>query len=134
MKIQVKRIENKDTQADYPAPDTPDSPPFIIREKDNSQTYTPDQVADDLLKNLINFLNIHPKPEVIFEEDTVDGKPKEDIQAHPNTPDRSFPEEDLVDLITDESWLTLDTVEETPAPEDIFPVMHEDFRDFSLLI
>ena len=51
-------------------------------------------------------------------------------QIHPNTPTISFPDEDLVDILTDESWLTLDTVGETPAPEDIFPIHHEDFKDF----
>ena len=45
-------------------------------------------------------------------------------------PEISFPEEDLVDIITDESWTILDTVGETPAPEDVFPTTHEDFTDY----
>ena len=48
----------------------------------------------------------------------------------PKTPEISFPDEDLVDLMTDESWLTLDAIGETPVPEDIFPTNHEDFKDF----
>ena len=49
---------------------------------------------------------------------------------HPNTPPTTFPEEDLVDILSDKTWLTLDTIGETPAPEDVFPTHHEDFKDF----
>ena len=111
--------------ASYPAPDTPDTPPFIIKEKDNSLTYIPDQVAEDLMNNLIKFMDKHPSTEIIFEEEK-----SEDTQIHPNTPEISFPTEDLVDILTDESWLTLDMIGDTPAPEDIFPIYHEDFKDF----
>ena len=52
------------------------------------------------------------------------------MQDAPKTPEITFPEEDLVDLITDESWLMLDAIGGTPAPEDSFPTNHEDFKDF----
>ena len=52
------------------------------------------------------------------------------MQEHSNTPEISFPTEDLVDILIDESWLTLDMIGETPALEDIFPTHHEDFKDF----
>ena len=78
------------------------------------------------MNNLIKFLDDNPNTEIIFEEE----KNEEDIQIHPNTPTISFPDEDLVDILTDETWLTLDTVGETPVPEDVFPIHHEDFKDF----
>ena len=58
---------------------------------------------------------------IIFEEEKVE----EDTQIHPNTLVISFPED-----LLDESWLTLDTIGETPAPEDVFLIHHEDFKDF----
>ena len=57
-------------------------------------------------------------------------KVEENTQIHPNTPAISFPTEDLVDILTDESQLTLDMIGETSAPEDVFPIHHEDFKDF----
>ena len=64
----------------------------------------------------------HSTTEIVFEE--------EKIHTNANTPEISFPEEDLVNILTDESWITLDKIGETPAPEDIFPIHHEDFKDF----
>ena len=107
-------IQDKDSPASFPTPDNPDVPPIIIKEKDNTLTYIPDQIADELVSNLINFLDNNPNTEVIFEEEDI-------RQDTPKTPETIFPEEDLVDLITDESWLTLDAIGETPAPEDSFP-------------
>ena len=78
------------------------------------------------MNNLIKFLDENPNTEVIFEEE----KNVEDTEIHPNIPPTTFPEEDLVDILGDESWLTLDTIGETPAPEDVFPTHHEDFKDF----
>ena len=117
---QIKqRTPDKDSPAFFP---TPDEPSIIIKEKDNTLTSIPDKIADELVSNLINFLDNNPNTEVVIEEENV-------MQDAPKTPEISFPE-DLVDLITDESWLTLDAIGETPAPEDIFPTHHEDFKDF----
>ena len=68
----------------------------------------------------------HPSTEITFEEE----KSEEDTKIHWNTPDISFPTKDLVDILTDESWLTLVRIGDTPVPEDIFPIHHEDFKDF----
>ena len=77
------------------------------------------------MNNLIKFMDEHPETEIIFEEE----KNEKTTQINPNTPEITFPE-DLMDILTDESWLTQDTIGETPAPEDIFPTHHEDFKDF----
>ena len=78
-------------------------PPFIIKEKDNSLTYIQDNVAEDLMNNLIKFMDEHPDTEIIFEE-----KSEENTQIHSNTPEITFLDEDLVDILTDESWISLD--------------------------
>ena len=44
-KIKSRKLE-KDTPALFPSPDEPDTPPIIIKEKDNSLTYILDKVAD----------------------------------------------------------------------------------------
>ena len=126
IKSTSRKIKDKDVPACFPVADTPDTPPFIIKEKDNSLTYIPDQVAVDLMNNLIKFMDEHPSTEIIFEDE----KNEENMQEHSNTPEISFLTEDLVDILTDESWLTLDMIGETPVPEDVFPTHHEDFRDF----
>ena len=61
--------------------------------------------ADELMNNLIKFMDEHPDTEIIYEEE------KKQIRA--NTPEISFPSVDLVDILTDESWLTLDMIGET---------------------
>ena len=57
-------------------------PPFIIKEKDNSLTYIQDNVAEDLMNNLIKFMDEHPATEIIFEED----KSEENTQIHQKSP------------------------------------------------
>ena len=126
MNVTPRKIKYKDMPASFPTPDTPDTPPFIIKEKDNSLIYIPDHVADELMNNLIKFMDEYPNTKIVFEEE----KSEERKQIHANTPEINFPSEDLVDILTDESWLTLDKIGETPAPEDIFPIHHEDFKDF----
>ena len=59
----------------------------IIKEMDNSLTYIPDHVADELVNNLIKFMDEHPSTEIIFEEE----KSEEDMQIHPNTTRNKFP-------------------------------------------
>ena len=78
------------------------------------------------MNNLIKFMDEYPNTKIVFKEE----KSEERKQIHANTPEINFPSEDLVDILTDESWLTLDMIGETPAPEDVFPIHHEDFRDF----
>ena len=78
------------------------------------------------MNNFIKFMDEHPETEIIFEVE----KSEETTQIHLNTPEITFPDEDLVDILTDESWLTLDIVGETPVPKDVFTIYHEDFKDF----
>ena len=76
-----RKIKDKDRPASFPAPDTPDTPLFIIKEKDDSLTYIPDHVADELMKNLIKFMDEHPNTEIVFEEEKSE-KDKKYMQVH----------------------------------------------------
>ena len=82
MKFTLRNIQEKDMESSYPAPDTPNIPPFIIKEKDNLLTYIPDSVAEDLMNNLIKFMDEHPETEIIFEEK----KNEETTQIHQKSP------------------------------------------------
>ena len=53
----MKKLISAETPATYAEEDIPDNPPFIIENVDKSLSYVPDQVAEDLVKNLINFLD-----------------------------------------------------------------------------
>ena len=65
--------------ASFPASDTPDTPPYIIKEKDNSLTYIYQaNVAEELMNNLIKFMDEHPSTEIIFEEE----KSEENMQKY----------------------------------------------------
>ena len=81
------------------------------------------------MDNLINFLDKYPDAKLVVADEKSYQTPT-DEEIHPDTPKISFPEEDLVDIITDESWTILDSVGETPAPGDVFPTTHEDFTDY----
>ena len=74
-------------------------------------TYISEKIADELVINLINFLDTNPNTERVFEEEKTD---QVTPQKEENT--ISFPDEALVDLITDETWLTLDCIGKTLAP------------------
>ena len=86
IKFTPRKIKDKDMPASFPRPDTPDMPLFIIKEKDNSLTYIPDHVADELMNNLIKFMDEHPSTEIVFEEEK-----NEEKQIHANTPEINFP-------------------------------------------
>ena len=47
--------------------DTPDSPPFIIENDDKCLIYVPDQVVEDLVNNLINFLDTCDQQKITVE-------------------------------------------------------------------
>ena len=44
-------------------------------------------VADELMNNLIKFMDEHPSTEIVFEEE----KNEKEKQIHANTPEISFP-------------------------------------------
>ena len=81
------------------------------------------------MDNLIEFLDNYPDAKLVVADEKNHQSPT-DEEIPPVSSKISFPDEDLVDIITDESWTILDTVGETPAPEDVFPITHEDFTDF----
>ena len=85
------------------------------------------------MDNLIKFLDKYPDAKLVVADEKNYQSPT-DEKIHLDSPKISFPEEDLVDIITDESWTILDTVGKTPAPEDVFPTTHEDFTDYYIKI
>ena len=122
-------VFDKEIPSRYPPADTPDNPPFLVEEDDGTITYVPEKIANQLMDNLIKFLDKYPDAKLVVADEKNHQSPS-DEEIHPDSPKISFPEEDLVDIITDESWTILDTVGETPAPEDVFPTTHEDFTDY----
>ena len=123
------RVFDKEISSRYPPADTPDNPPFLVEEDNGMITYVPEKIANQLMDNLIKFLDKYPDAKLVVADEKNYQTPT-DEKIHPDSPKISFPEEDLVDIITDESWTILDTVGETPAPEDVFPTTHEDFTDY----
>ena len=53
----MKRPISAETAAAYVEEDIPDNPTFIIENDDKTLSYVPDQVAEELVNNLINFLD-----------------------------------------------------------------------------
>ena len=75
----------------------------------------PEKIANQLMDNLINFLDKYPDAKLVVADEKNDQSPT-DEEIHLDLPKISFPEEDLVYIITDESWTILDTVGENPSP------------------
>ena len=111
----------------YAVEDTPDTPPFIIENNDKTLSYVPDKVADELVNNLIQFLDK-------CEKENIPVEVKIDMQeAILNTPApiqeiRDEALNNFVDITTD-SWLTIDSIGTTPAVENICPFEIEDFLE-----
>ena len=118
------RTQEKEVPVLYPCEDTTDSASILISDDENNLKYMPNKVVEELMQNLIHFINNNPNHQLIIEVKEPAKYPDPDTEIEPEIPPVSFPEEDLVNLITDQSWLTLETIGETPAPEDVFPVDH----------
>ena len=110
---------DKEISSRYPPADTPDNPPFLVEEDEGTITYVPEKIANQLMDNLIKFLDKYPDAKLVVADEKNHQSPT-DEEIHLDSPKISFPEEDLVDIITDESWTILDTVGETPAPRMYF--------------
>ena len=83
---------------------------FIKNKRDNN-------IAEHF--NLENHTNTSYTIIVVGADEKIHQSPT-DEETPLDSPKISFPDEDLVDIITDESWTILDTVGETPAPEMYF--------------
>ena len=53
----MKKSISVEIPATYAEEDMPDNPPLIIENKDKTLHYVPDKVAEDLVNNLIKFLD-----------------------------------------------------------------------------
>ena len=113
----MKRPTPSESPATYAEEDIPDNPPFIIENSDKSLSYVPDQVAEDLVNNLITFLNTcdqHQIPvelKIAMQEDYLNTPaPAPEITDEANN--------NFVDLTID-SWLTIDSIGTTPAVENV---------------
>ena len=123
----MKRIISTETPAAYAEEDIQDSPPFIIENDDKALSYVPDQVAEDLVNNLINFLDtcdqqkIHVELKIASEEDSLNTP-----APVPETTDEA--NNNFMDLSID-SWLTIDSIGTIPAVENICLIEIEDFLE-----
>ena len=123
----MKRPISAEIPAAYGEEDIPDNPPFIIENDDKSLSYVPDQVAEDLVNNLINFLDtcdqqkIPVKLKISSQEDSLNTPaPIPEITDEANN--------NFVDLSID-SWLTIDSIGTTPAVENVCLIEIEDFLE-----
>ena len=96
------RVFDKEISSRYPPVDTPDNPPFLVEEDDGTITYVPEKIANQLMDNLIKSLDKYPDAKLVV-ADEKNHQPPTDEEIPPDSPKISFPEEDLVDIITDES-------------------------------
>ena len=84
----MKRPISAETPAAYAEEDIPDNPPFIIENDDKTLSYVPDQVAEELVNNLINVLDtcdqkkIPVELKIALEEDRLfsDSTVQEELQ------------------------------------------------------
>ena len=99
---------------------TPDNPPFIIENDDKCLIYVPDQVVEDLVNNLINFLDtcdqqkIPVELKIALQEHSLNNPapvPKITYEANNN----------FVDLSID-SQVTIYSIGTTPALENIYVI------------
>ena len=123
----MKRPISSEIPATYAEEDIPDNPPFIIENGDKSLSYVPDQVAEDLVNNLTNFLDtcdqwkIPVELKISSQEDNLNTpSPLPEITDEANN--------NFVDLSID-SWLTIDSIGTTPAVENVCLIEIEDFLE-----
>ena len=123
----IKRLISQKTPAAYAEEDTLYNAPFIIENEDKTLSYVPDQVTEDLVNNLINFLNTCDKQQIpvqvkiSLQKDSFNTPaPVSEITDEANS--------NFVDLTID-SWLTIDLIGTTPAVEKVCLYKIEDFLE-----
>ena len=119
----MKILTTAEKPAIYAEEDSIDNPPFIIENDDKTLSYVPDKVAEDLVNNLINFLDTCEDQNIPVERKIA----PQDINL--NTPPAiplTEATNNYVDLTID-SWLTIDSIGITPDVENICPQEIEDF-------
>ena len=128
----MKRPISAEIPAAYAEEDIPDNPPFIIENDDKFLSYVPDKVAEDLVNNLINFLDTCDQQKIPVELKISSHKdswntpaPLQEITDETNN--------NFVDLSID-SWLTIDSIGTTPAVENVCMIEIEDFLEETITI
>ena len=123
----MKRPISSESLAACAEEDIPDNPPFIIENNDKSLSYVPDQVAEDLVNNLIAFLNTCDQQKtpvelkIAMHEDNLNTPaPGPEIADEANN--------NFIDLSID-SWLTIDLIGTTPAVENVCLIEIEGFLE-----
>ena len=103
------------------------TPPFILENSDKSLSYVPDQVAEDLVNNLITFLNTCDQNQIPVE---VKIAMQEDYLNTPALAPEITDEanNNFVDLTID-SWITIDSIGTTPAVKNVCPTVVLKFSD-----
>ena len=90
-------------------------------------SYVPDQVAEDLVNNLINFLDTCDQQKIPVEVKIA----LQEDRLNTSAPIPEFTDEannNFVDLSID-SWLTIDSIGTTPAVENVCLIEIEDFLE-----
>ena len=121
----MKRPVSAETPATYAEEYTPDNPPFIIENDDKTLTYVTRQVPEDLVSNLINFLDSCDQQNIPFEVKITSQEDNLNTPAPvPEITDEA--NNNFVDLSID-SWLTIDSIGTTPTVENVCPIEIEGF-------
>ena len=117
----MKKSISVEIPATHAEEDTPDNPPFIIENKDKTLSYVPDKVAEDLVNNLIKFLDTCDQQQIPGD---LKISSKEDNLITPAAPEIT----DEMDLLID-FWPTIYFIGITPPAENVGLIKREDFQE-----
>ena len=84
------RVFDTELSSRYPPADTPDNLPFLIEEDDGTITYVPEKIANQLMDNLIEFLDKYPDAKLVVADEKNHQSPT-DEEIPPGFTQNKFP-------------------------------------------